>query len=182
MSQPDGQRAKAFFERTVQLAQTRLVNKPDDLAFLPYLGLNLARTGQPLRAVAEIEKALQIAPDNPELRFYEALILELTGHRRRAIELLRRSYQGGYSVFYVSAWPELADLRADPAYTAVINELSLNKDVGPGSTSGLGPASGCASAPSSDFSRGRSGHSSSRGPRSVNSGLKPPAQKRERIQ
>ena len=136
-----------LFERSVQLAEARLVEKPGDLNFLPYLSLNLARTGKAPRAVAEIEKALRIAPDNPELHFYQSVVLELAGQRQRAIDALEKALRANYSVFYVNAWPELADLRADPAYVDVVRKLRLDHEVDAGTTSRPGPGSPCTSAP-----------------------------------
>jgi hypothetical protein len=51
--------------------------------------------------------------------YSSALVLELAGRKKQSLAALRAAIGSGYSISFAERDPELASLRADPAYRAL---------------------------------------------------------------
>jgi hypothetical protein len=60
--------------------------------------------------------ALKLAPADPAILYRSALVLELSGQRRRGLDALSAALAAGYSLNVVEREPELNALRQDPHY------------------------------------------------------------------
>jgi tetratricopeptide (TPR) repeat protein len=79
---------------------------------------------QPDKAAASFERVLPFAPTNPSLLYNTACAYALAGNRDRALELLDRAVSEGYKDRdAIAADPDLAGVRADPRYQAILKKL-----------------------------------------------------------
>jgi serine/threonine-protein kinase len=117
-----GQRAKAdaAYRRALELGREQLTVRSDDAELQAELALFLVKSGQSDEAVAEIERALQLAPDDPWVLASAAVVLEIAGRRERALDALADAIEAGYSVDELKRDPELLELRKDPAYHRLV--------------------------------------------------------------
>jgi len=89
---------------------------PRDANALISLALYRAKTGQAGPALEAAERALALAPDDMNVVFFAAIVHESLGRSERALALLRRAIQQGYSRAEIENHPELQALRARPDF------------------------------------------------------------------
>jgi serine/threonine-protein kinase len=113
-----GERPKAdvAYRRALALAEEELRVNPRDAFALVSLAHYRAKTGQAGPAREAAERALALAPDDMNVVFFAAIVHESLGRSERALELLRRAQQQGYSALEIANHPELAALRARPEF------------------------------------------------------------------
>ncbi len=112
-------KAPAAYRRAAELAEEQRRVNPRDPDVLINLGdcyVALGRTAEGLDLVAE---ALELAPDDLDVKLFAANIFEDAGDRDRALELLAEVLQHGFGLDQIASTPGLADLRADPRYKAL---------------------------------------------------------------
>jgi serine/threonine-protein kinase len=112
-------KAAAAYPRAIALARERLATNPKDADALNTLGLCLAKTGRPAEGLAEIRKALEIEPGNPDYFYDAAIVSNLMGKDEDAIGWLRQAVDGGFGVRQIESEPEFRNLRKTPAYQKV---------------------------------------------------------------
>ena len=109
------------FEAAEALAAGALSVNPND----PYTMMDLAwiraMLNKPIEARALIDKARELAPDDPYTYYYDALILLRAGNENAAIEALQVAAEKGYSKVMLAAEPHLETLRGDPRFAALVN-------------------------------------------------------------
>jgi serine/threonine-protein kinase len=117
-----GQAEKApdVYRQAIQLAERDLAVNPKDAEARAHLAVFCARLNEKQRALAETVKARGLAAGNMDVLFLCALAYELVGRRSLALETLKGALQGGYSRAEVERHPDLAGLRQDPRFTALI--------------------------------------------------------------
>jgi tetratricopeptide (TPR) repeat protein/predicted Ser/Thr protein kinase len=76
--------------------------------------------GNKRQALAEIERALTLAPEDAEVLFRAALVFEAAGNRGRALKTLAAAAAKGYSLALIRSASDLAALRKDPGFREVI--------------------------------------------------------------
>jgi eukaryotic-like serine/threonine-protein kinase len=120
-----GQKAKAAatYRRAIELAQKDLEVNPRSARTKSRLAFFYAQTGQHDRARRFIEQALQLNPEDHTIMTYEAVIHGAAGRMPEAMAALRKALEAGLGLSYVEAEPNLAGLRADPAYREMIKTL-----------------------------------------------------------
>jgi serine/threonine-protein kinase len=95
------------------------------------LGDYYASAGQPGPSEALLRKALALAPDDPDVQYRAGETYEILGQRAKAIPLVAKAVAHGYHTPEFQRSPELASLRADPAFQSALNqakaETSLDK-------------------------------------------------------
>jgi serine/threonine-protein kinase len=118
-------KAPAAYRRAAELAEEQRRVNPRDPEVLINLGdcyVALGRTAEGLDLMAE---ALELAPDDLDVKLFAANICEDAGDRDRALELLAEVLQRGFGLDQIASTPGLADLRADPRYKALVKAAEM---------------------------------------------------------
>ena len=111
-------------DEALELAQRQRARRGDSPSLLAELsGLYAMEHGDSAEVLAL--RAARHAPDDPTVQFRAATTLETIGEREKALVLLGRAIQHGYSVRQIGSERFLAELRKDPRYEF------LMKSVGP---------------------------------------------------
>jgi serine/threonine-protein kinase len=118
------EKAPEAYRRAIQLTERDLAVNPKDAEVRAHLAVYCARLNQRQRALVEAAKARGLAAGNKTVLFRCALAYELAGRRSLALETLKEALRGGYSRAEVERHPDLADLRQDPRYTALMRSSS----------------------------------------------------------
>ncbi|HLJ29222.1 MAG TPA: tetratricopeptide repeat protein [Candidatus Angelobacter sp.] len=117
-----GNRPKAVeaFKTALRLAQKAADLHPRDTQFLGPLALYYAELGENTKAQDVLAQAARSTHNDPEFLFNSALVYELIGERERALMALRSTLRAGYSLSEIQNAPELARLRQDKRYSAIV--------------------------------------------------------------
>lgn len=83
--------------RGVRLAEAAIAADPDDVSVLGPLSTYYANVGRFAEAEETLEHALALAPENPELHYFQALVQRLQAHDEAAEEALAKAVRLGYS-------------------------------------------------------------------------------------
>jgi len=109
-------KAEAAYRSAIALAEEELRVNPRDATALVSLAHYRVKTGQHGPALEAAERALALAPDDMNVAFTAAIVHDLLGRPDRALALLRRALQQGYSRAEIENHPELEALRARPEF------------------------------------------------------------------
>ena len=113
-------KAAAAYARAIALAREELRVNPQDGGVHSVLALCLAKTGAAAAAERHVRAALATAPDSPDLLYNASLVAALAGRRAEALRLLGRAAEAGYSRALIASEPELAGLRREAAFQAIV--------------------------------------------------------------
>jgi tetratricopeptide (TPR) repeat protein/TolB-like protein len=108
--------AKAAYGKAVELAEEQLAVNPRNATLLSQVAVYEAKMKEFSAAEPRMRLALKLAPANPAILYRSALVLELSGQRRRSLDALSAALAAGYSLNVVEREPELNSLRQDPGY------------------------------------------------------------------
>ncbi|HEU5249627.1 MAG TPA: tetratricopeptide repeat protein, partial [Thermoanaerobaculia bacterium] len=113
-------RADTAFTRAISLAEGETsLNPRDDVAHRT-IAKCLAKIGEPARARGELNRALEINPEDPENLYSAAVVATLDGNREEAIEWIRRARAAGVSVLQIEREPEFRPLLGLPAFRTIL--------------------------------------------------------------
>ena len=107
-------------QKAVELAESAAVKSPNDGDILSYLALRYAKLGLRDKAASLIERVLALAPDDRSVLYRTALVYELRGDRTAPLKWLKAALANGYPAEHVQHDPDLKNLRADPAFRALL--------------------------------------------------------------
>ena len=107
-------KAAATFARAIALAEAAREADPRDFWAPSDLGLYYAKTGKIELAVQRTDTALALSKDASEVYAAAAEVYELIGQRDRAVELVQKALDLGYSRRQFMRNPETFDLLTDP--------------------------------------------------------------------
>lgn len=99
----------------LRLAEREVTQNPRDGRLHALLGYLCAELGDRHRSVYEVNQALALSPDNTDARMWAIRAYEFLGQRAEALALLKESPPGVQDE--VIAWPDAADLIADPGFS-----------------------------------------------------------------
>jgi tetratricopeptide (TPR) repeat protein len=114
-------KAAEAYVKAARLAEKAVSLRPRNGAVLALLSLYNAKLGEKTQAQDEIARALRLSQNEPEVLFNSALVYELIGQRDRALAALRSALRAGYSMSEIQNAPELAQLREDKRYAAIVS-------------------------------------------------------------
>ncbi|MGB5162540.1 MAG: protein kinase [Thermoanaerobaculia bacterium] len=114
--------ARETYLRAASMCQEQLQVNPREPFLLADRAYFLAMADVGDQAVEEIEKALKIAPRDMTIQHRAAQVYHLTEQTETALELLKRSVEGGYPRSEVAADPLFADLSGNPEFDALVDE------------------------------------------------------------
>jgi serine/threonine-protein kinase len=117
------ERAHDAYRTAIQLLQEQL-NAAIDPTLRSRFALYLAKSGDTIRALGELDK-IQELPDNDASSWFRvAVAYEVCDRRVKALAALERALRAGYSVDEVKKDPELLELRADKRYHRLTTEIN----------------------------------------------------------
>ena len=109
-----------IYERAIDLTAKHLVVNPQDSNALSDIAGFYSMIDRRDDALAAIQKAQKLAPDDPEVLFNAALVYNQLGDQRRAKILLGKSLDAGYSRTEIRDTPSLDNLRTDAQFQQII--------------------------------------------------------------
>lgn len=121
----DGE-AREAFTQTVNFSLEFLAERPRHRVAAAYLALALAHLGRKNEALAAVEEALSIAPQNEETLLHAATAYELVGERKLALSLLESAFAHGLYLHEVRHTSGLEEVRRDRRYLEMVARLGLD--------------------------------------------------------
>ncbi len=108
--------ARTAYRHAVELVDRRLAADPGSPRLLESLALYRACLGEADGAVEALARARAAAPDDVGLMCSSVIVLELAGRRGEALAAVSAAVAAGIDPHRFDDEPDLAGLRADPAY------------------------------------------------------------------
>ncbi len=115
--------AASAYQKAADLAAHDLELNGKDAETRGFFALYLAETHRGDEALREIGRAMKDAPQNLSVLYCAAIVYELAGKRDRALEQIVQLTKNGFSVQQILIERELANLRADPRFAQLMNNL-----------------------------------------------------------
>jgi len=109
------------FQQAETLAAGTLEVNPNSPFTMMDLSWLYAMLGQPAEARKMIDKARELAPDDPYTHYYNAMVYLRAGDKAAAIAALEIAANKGYSRRLLAAEPHLAPLRSDPRFSDIVD-------------------------------------------------------------
>jgi len=113
--------AREAFGRAIALEEAEHTHGNNDPLFLVALAEDYADTGNSAKSLVLVAQALALDPMNPTIEYKGGVTYEALGQREKAIPLIATALAHGYREYEFVQSPELAALRADPAFIARLN-------------------------------------------------------------
>jgi eukaryotic-like serine/threonine-protein kinase len=110
------------YRKAIELATAQQAKSPNEPRLIIELADFYASSGQGDKSVVFIRKALALSPDEPDINYRAGETYEILGQRAKAIPLIARALGQGYHATEFQRSPELAGLRADPAFQSALNK------------------------------------------------------------
>jgi len=111
--------AEEQFEIACRLLKERLSIEGGQGEALGRLAICLAKLHQMPEAMATIEQAMELEPNNTMLMYQRSVVCSLAGETDKAIEFLSQSLSKGYSRAEAQLDPDLAPLRGNISYESL---------------------------------------------------------------
>jgi tetratricopeptide (TPR) repeat protein/tRNA A-37 threonylcarbamoyl transferase component Bud32 len=116
-------RALELVHQALAMAEGSLQESPDDpLLHVLIAGYQATLGLSPDDARASVERALELAPDDAEINYRACIAYEIMGRRAKALALLGRAVDLGFSLNTIKNEPWLDDLREDSRYPLLLDE------------------------------------------------------------
>ena len=104
--------------RGLELAETEMRNNPRNGYTRSHLAYLCALLGDRRRAESEIAQALQLSPNDADVRWQAVITYEALGNRKGTLDLLSSS--PNEVIAELSRWPDLADLHRDSRFLQLL--------------------------------------------------------------
>ena len=111
--------AAAAYRKALLLAQARMEVNPRAAGTLASLAHYHAMLGERKTALVHLQHALEIAPDDPDVRFQAALVHNQLGEAEQALGWLEKAVAAGSSLTMIRDTPDFDRLRASPRFQAL---------------------------------------------------------------
>jgi tetratricopeptide (TPR) repeat protein len=115
------------YRKAIALEEAERAKRPQDPFLLAMMASDYAAIGNSRRSITLAKQALALAPDDPTVQYKTGEAYELSGQREAAIPLIAQALANGYNAYELEHSPELAALRSDPKFTAMLNTLKQKK-------------------------------------------------------
>jgi serine/threonine-protein kinase len=112
--------AAAAYRKAIALAEAKLQVNARSARVLADVGSYHAMLDEHQPALTRLRRALEISPDNPDVRFKVALIYIQIGESDRALGWLEQAVAVGYSPAVIRDTPNFDSLRANPRFQALL--------------------------------------------------------------
>jgi serine/threonine-protein kinase len=114
------EQARATYDSAIRRAMREVDVNPRDVRIRANLASLWAEIGHRREALTEIGSSLERGPKDLSALFRSAVVHELTGNRKAALAAVEAAARGGYSPVEIRRYPDLARLREDPGYLAIL--------------------------------------------------------------
>jgi eukaryotic-like serine/threonine-protein kinase len=115
------EQAAQAYRKAVELGEAQHERQGQDPVLLASLAQSYAAIGNTARSLILIRQALALSPDNPTVAYRVGETYETLGQRGKAIPLIASAIANGYSTQEFVRNPQLASLRADPAFNTALD-------------------------------------------------------------
>jgi tetratricopeptide (TPR) repeat protein len=119
--------ARAACDIAIAAARRQISADPRNAEVRANLAYLYAETGNHAEAGRLIDRALDDAPENVRVRFMSALVLELTGQRRAALDALKWAIDRGHPKYQIAYHPDLRALRTDDRYVQLVGRVGWKR-------------------------------------------------------
>jgi Flp pilus assembly protein TadD len=113
--------ARLEFLRAQALAETALRVNPNDPFTMMDLAWIRAMLDKPAEARLLMNKARDLAPDDPYTHYYDAIVFLRAGDKSAALGALAVAAEKGYPRRLLAAEPHLQAIRDEPRFVAIVN-------------------------------------------------------------
>jgi len=120
------------YKKAIELGEAQRAGTPDDANLLINLGDYYAAIGDEEKSLPLVRKALALSPSDQKIVYFAGESYELLGQRAKAVPLIAKSLAMGFSDIEFQRNPELAALRADPAFHAALKQAKAGVPVDSG--------------------------------------------------
>jgi len=110
----------AAYKKAIELARARLQVNPKDTSALAYVAEYSAMIGDTRTAPAQLQKALALAPTDPDVMFRAALVYNQLGDKRQTLDWLKKAVAARFSRTTVRDTPDFVPLQSDPEFRSLI--------------------------------------------------------------
>jgi tetratricopeptide (TPR) repeat protein len=117
------EKADASFEKAAGLARSKLEIEPDNPEVLCDLASYCAVMGDRSESERLLNRIVSLGPADPIMIFRIAETYEQLGERDLALDWIEKALRGGAPAVKVRRYPGLRDLRADPRYRELLNDI-----------------------------------------------------------
>jgi serine/threonine-protein kinase len=114
-------RALELVDEALTMAERALQATPDDPRLYVVIGGYQAMLDNG-DALASVERGLELSPDNAEVNYRACLAYDIMGRRPRALALLGKAIELGFSLRTIESEPLLDDLRTDSRYPLLLDK------------------------------------------------------------
>ena len=114
------EKAKASYEKALELAETERKVHPLDASTLSYVAKAEVRTGRTAQALATVSQAVALDPNDRNVLFRAAIVQNVLGKNAEAVELLQRAVEKGLGTTQIAREPEFANLKDNTAFQKLI--------------------------------------------------------------
>jgi len=112
--------AQQAFQTAIQLGEDSLVINPNDAKTLAYVAAYYANVGETDKANAAIDRAIDMAPNDPHTYYFAAHVSIAHGDSSEALDSLEKSLALGYAQDAIANDPVFADLRSNDRFQAFL--------------------------------------------------------------
>ena len=119
------EKARAVFDRAIELAEKQKEINPNDHYTLADLAGYLAKTEDEERARNNLQKALELAPENTWVMFSAGTTYEQLGNREEALYWIKKAIEHGHSKSEIMSQPDLQDLISDERFQDFVESRGL---------------------------------------------------------
>jgi len=111
--------AQETFRTAIRLAEENIVVNPNDAKTLAYVAAYYANVGEAGNANTAIDRAIDMAPNDPHTYYFAAHVSIAHGDFSAALDLLEKSLALGYAVDAITNDPVFAKLRSNDRFQAL---------------------------------------------------------------
>jgi serine/threonine-protein kinase len=113
-------KAKTSYEKALELAETERKVHALEAGTLSYVAKAEARTGRTAQALATVNEAVALDPNDRNVLFRAAIVQNALGKKTEALHLLQRAVEKGLGTTQIAREPEFADLKDNASFQKLI--------------------------------------------------------------
>jgi tetratricopeptide (TPR) repeat protein len=121
------EKAVQAFRKAIDLGEMEHQKNRQDPVLLIALADFYASVDDSVKSLTLIRQALVLAPEDSQVEYRAGEVYETLGQRASAIPLIAKAVASGYRAYEFQRNPELAALRADPAFVKELNAEKQRK-------------------------------------------------------
>jgi len=110
----------AAYKRAIDLGQAKLQVNSKDAVTRAYLADYYAMLGDKRAATTELDKALTLAPQDPDVLFRASIVYNQFGDERQTLDWLKKAVAANFSRTTVRDTPDFDHFKANPAFQSLI--------------------------------------------------------------